>query len=61
LIISDLHIGNLTDFWALKYVILKAIEMLLRLRVKEVDLVLLGDIHDFQGLYPTQVTLIRGA
>jgi len=37
------------------------IEVLLRLGIREVDLILLGDIYDFQSLYPTQVTLIKGA
>ena len=37
------------------------IEVLLRLGIREVDLILLRDIYDFQSLYPMQVTLIKGA
>jgi len=60
-ILADIHVGNLTDFWAIEYVIYKVIEELIRFGIKEIDLILLGDIHDFQGLYPTQVTLVRGS
>ena len=59
-IISDLHIGGLTDFWALENVIEQVITKLKRLKVGKVDLILLGDVHDYQSLYPTQVTLTRG-
>jgi len=61
LVISDLHVGNLTDFWSLECTIKEVARKMKRFSVKEVDLILLGDVHDFQSIYPTQVTLVRGS
>ena len=58
--LADFHIGNLTDFWSLSYTLDKAVAKLRKYGIGRVDLVLLGDIHDYQNMYPTQVSLTKG-
>jgi len=58
--LSDLHVGGLTDFWNLDLTIEKVIDRLKRYRVDRIELVLLGDVHEGQGMYETQVTSVRG-
>ena len=60
LVLADIHVGEKTDFVALRSTVKRAIEKLRRYGVSAIDLMLLGDIHEGQDMYPTQVELMKG-
>ena len=57
--IADTHVGGRTDFWALESTIRKACKKLLIFGYDRATLVILGDVHDNQGIYKTQYTILN--
>lgn len=59
-VIADLHCGSKLNYMALWRTVKEAIEFLKVVRASKVSIAILGDIHEHQKMYETQVVTAEG-